>query len=259
MANQEYVLGRGKVNFARFTDGTTTQADGFRYLGNTPSFSTTTASDTLDHYSADAGLKVKDKSVTLQVNRTGSFTCDNITGDNLALVVNGTVGSVIGTSGTALTETKSLFKSRSYQIGVTANNPSGLRKLTNFVLKTTGGSPATVAMTGNYTIDLTRGILTILDSPLAITDGTSYTLQYDTLANTREQIVSKNLTIYGAIQFLADNAVGKNRDYLLPYVKLSPNGDYSLKGDEWQVMTFDLEILKLDDNTEAMYIDGQPV
>ena len=42
----------------------------------------------------------------------------------------------------------------------------------------------------------------------------------------------------------------------MPYVKISPNGDYALKGDEWQQIPFNIEILKKT-GFEALYSDGR--
>ena len=52
MADNNYVLGRGKLYFDRFPDGTKTPT-GERYFGNTPSFSMSLDSETLDHYNSD--------------------------------------------------------------------------------------------------------------------------------------------------------------------------------------------------------------
>jgi hypothetical protein len=46
-------------------------------------------------------------------------------------------------------------------------------------------------------------------------------------------------------------------DYLMPYVRLSPNGDFALKSDEWQQLSLNVEILKLADY-ERIYVDGRP-
>lgn len=252
-----YVLGRGKVYFNRFAAGTTTPIDGERYIGNTPEFNTTSAEDTLEHYSSDGGLKVKDKSVTLQINRTGSFTTDNIDQDNLALLFSGTAATVTQAAATAQTQRVVGQKGRYYQLGVSASNPAGVRNVTNVVVKDTATTPATIAAT-NYTVDLVLGRVYFKDDATGITNGTNYDITYDVTASTFEQVISKNDTVYGSIRFIADNAVGQNRDFYLPYVKLAPNGDYALKGDEWQQISFNMEILKLNDTVEAMYVNGRP-
>jgi len=82
--SQNYTLGRGKVYFGRFPTGTT-EPDVFRYIGNTPELSLTIENEVLDHFSSDEGIREKDDSVPLEVNRTGSMTCDNIEADNVAL------------------------------------------------------------------------------------------------------------------------------------------------------------------------------
>ena len=76
-------IGRGKLFFSTFSSGHT--AKDFRYLGNSPSMSINISSDKLEHFSSDAGVRVKDKSVTLQTNRTGTLVLDDINAENLAL------------------------------------------------------------------------------------------------------------------------------------------------------------------------------
>jgi hypothetical protein len=56
------------------------------------------------------------------------------------------------------------------------------------------------------------------------------------------------------MQYRQDNAYGVNRTYLFPNVKVRPNGDFALKGDEWQRLTFAVEVLK-SATAEAIYID----
>jgi len=57
---------------------------------------------------------------------------------------------------------------------------------------------------------------------------------------------------------VATNPKGVLLDYYMPYVRLSPNGEYALKGEEWQQIGFNLDIQKLDDTTESIYVDGRP-
>ena len=57
---------------------------------------------------------------------------------------------------------------------------------------------------------------------------------------------------------MSDNPKGANRDYYFPYVKLTPDGDYALKGEEWMQIGFSFEILKKADNIEGAYVDGRP-
>lgn len=252
-----YVLGRGKVYFDRFLPGTKISDKGERFLGNCPEFSTTSAADSLEHYSSTGGMRVKDASVDLQINRSGSFMSDNISGQNLALFFSGSQSTVTQAAATAVEEVLPVYKGRYIQLGKTPSNPSGVRRIANLVVETTGGSPAVVPAADNFEVDLARARVYILDDS-TMTEA-EHTFTYDLVASSGEVVVSENQSIYGAIRFVGDNAVGENRDYYLPYVKLSPNGDYALIGDDWQTIGFNMEILVLDDATEAMYITDVPV
>ena len=76
-------------------------------------------------------------------------------------------------------------------------------------------------------------------------------------ASTRDRVISRGQTVEGSLRYLANNPAGANIDYFMPWVKITPNGDFSLKGDEWQTVPFNIEILKKGD-LEAIYVDGRP-
>jgi len=250
---QNQTLGRGEVHFSRFKTGTQTP-EGYRYFGNTPEFNLTADSETLDHYGMDAGLKEKDKSVTLQTNRRGTFTCDDIDLENLAVFFMGTASTVAQASATGTTETiEGVIPGRSYQIGVSTSTPTGVRSVT---MNTVEVSAVAKTDGTDYEIDAARGIITILEGG-SISEGDDIDLDYDLAAVSREQIVSGNSQIEGALQYRAYNAEGDDIDYHMLYVKISPNGDLALKGDDWMTTPFNVEILKKT-GTEAIYANGQP-
>jgi hypothetical protein len=251
MSNKLYTIGRGKVFFDVFTSGTTV-GTGERYLGNTPAFNLTTASENLDHFDADEGIKSKDKSVTLSLNRTGQITCDNIDPDNVALFFLAATATQVQAAATGKTSVFAvLHGDRWYQLGVTTGNPSGDRDVASVSIP--GGT-----VTTDYTVDATLGRIYIvaggaLDGDLAIT------VTYNTLAKSRKTIISSSsASVDGALRFIAYNPTGTNLDYYMPSVKLAPNGDYELKGDAWQQMSFTVEIQERDADTEAIYVDGRP-
>lgn len=263
LGGKNYTLGRGRVLFDRFDKNAVitaaTRGDGERYLGNTPSFSTTSASENLEHYDSDSGVKTKDDSVQLSLNRTGKFECDNVDAENVALFFLGDADTLTQAAATGVVETFTAAKrGRFYQLGFSEANPSGVRKVANVVVKKGAGFTTTVAASGNYEVDEARGRIYI-EADAADINGVDIQVTYDVQAATREQIVSQSTAIYGSIRFVADNPKGENRDYFFPYVKIAPDGDYNLKGDEWQKMGFTLEILKKASNVEALYIDGQAV
>lgn len=266
LGGKNYVLGRGRVTVGRFTAAqlaagitAATFPSAERYIGNTPSFSTTGEGETLDHFDSDAGINTKDDSVDLSFNRSGSFSCDNINAANLALLfLSDGVTSVTQSAGTAVVYNVLAAQRGTFvQVGRTASLPTGVRNISN-VSVTKGPSFSTnVTAAGNYEVDEALGRIYILPGSADIPDNTDIRITYDAAAGTREQVISKSTSIYASLHFVANNPKGVNRDYYFPYVKLTPNGDYNLKGDDWQTMTFNFEILKKG-SLEAVYVDGRP-
>lgn len=263
LGGKNYVLGRGRVFFDRFADNiavtATTRGEGERYLGNTPTVSTTSSSEKYDHYDSESGIKTKDLSVTLSVTRTGTFECDNISKENLALYFSGTSSILNQAAATGTVETIiGCSPDRFYQLGVSPTLPSGVRKVSNVVVKKGVGFTTTVTQAGNYEVDEATGRVFILATSPDIPANTSLQFTYDVATSTREVVISKNQSVYGALRFVAANPVGVNRDIYMPYVSIAPDGDYSLKGDEVQKVGFSFEILKKADSIEGIYVDGRP-
>lgn len=255
MANKQYTLGRGRLYFDAFLPNTKTKT-GERYFGNTPSLSLTIESESLDHYDSDAGVRVKDDSVLLQLNRTGQFVTDNIDPENVALFLLGSASTLVQASATGQTYSISDVKlGRFYQIGATAPNPPGVRSVSNVIVKK--GATTLTAGT-DYTLDADLARLEILTTGTLL-DGDDLTVEFDLSAKNRTRIITAaSATIDGALRFVATNPKGVLLDYYMPYVRLSPNGEYALKGEEWQQIGFNLDIQKLDDTTESIYVDGRP-
>lgn len=265
LSGKNYTLGRGELYFSRFTAAqvaagisAATIPQGEKYFGNTPEVNMTSSADKLEHFDSDHGVKVKDDSVLLQLNRTGTFTCDNISKENLALMFLSAGASAVNQSAAtaAVFVTGPVKQGMFYQVGQTSSLPSGVRGISNVVVKK--GSPTfatTVVITNNYQVDETKGRVYILPGSTDIPDDTILQITYDAAANVRDQVVSGSTSIYGALHYIADNPRGINRDYLWPLVELSPDGDFSLKGDDWQTMSFSFEALKKG-NLESQYVDG---
>ena len=91
----------------------------------------------------------------------------------------------------------------------------------------------------------------------AVTPNASINVTFAVKASTRDRVISGSDPVEGAMRYIAFNPKGLNFDYYLPYVKITPNGDYALKGDEWQQIPFTIEALK-PANGEAIYMDGRP-
>lgn len=249
-------LGRGKVEFSLFKTGTHVPA-GFRYLGNSPAFNLTISQEKLDHFSSDAGVRIKDKSIILQTDYSGTLTLDDINIDNLALFFFGSQGSLSQTSATAQTETfTGTVKGYGYPLGITSSNPTGVRNISN--VSVTVSSVAKTLGT-DYTVDAERGVIYVTESG-TIADGSTMVVTYDRAAVSRTQVISGSTQLEGAMRYVADNPQGLKMDYFFPYVRLGPNGDFALKSDEWQQLPLTVEILadtSVTPNRAAIYIDGQ--
>lgn len=351
-----YVVGRGRLFFGQFRPNTRTPR-GQLYFGNTPALSLSQSEDTLDHYSSEGGVRVKDASVSLQNDSSGSFQCDNISLPNLALwfrgytttnieagsasasgtvtfstappiagdkvtiggvdlvfavadpgpmevLIGGTIAAtatnlanaindltmVLGvhatvaaavttitanapgeggnavtlaktagtpanitasgatlTGGVDVTETiTDVERGRWYQLGVTTDLPQGVRRVGNVTID---GVDA-----GSIIVDAAAGRFYINEDADDIVDGDDLDVSYGLEAGVDDIVISRTDIIEGEMAFIANNAAGSNDDYFWPYVKLSPDGDFSLKGDEWINMTFNFEILKRDSLVERQYI-----
>lgn len=265
LGGKNYTLGRGRVFFDRFTPAqvaagitASTQGEGERYFGNTTEFNMTSEEEVLDHFSSEGGIRVKDDSVSLQLDRTGTLTTDHIDAANLALLfLSDGATTASQSSATGSTYVVTVNQGRFYQIGVTTGNPSGVRLVSNVVVAKGAGFSTNVTASGNWEVDEALGRIYILPGAADIPDGTEIEITYDVAAATREQVISKSQSIYGALRFVSDNPKGTNRDYYMPYCKLSPNGDYNLKGDDWQTMSFSFEVLQKASNIQGVYIDGR--
>lgn len=251
-------LGRGELWFAQYLAGTQTPK-GERYLGNSPEFNATIESENLDHFDSDHGINEKDESIPLSTNRTGSFITDNIDPANVALFFFGEQVTFTVAGGAVAGElVNGVEPGLTYQLGMTPTNPTGARMLsgTTAPVITDADTPATTYVAGtDYTVDLALGRVTIVEGG-AIDEGTNLSVAYTTLASSRTRIISGSTPIVGALRYIAFNPAGQQLDWYMPYVKISPNGDYALKGDEWQQIPFNIEILKKV-GYEALYIDGR--
>jgi hypothetical protein len=255
-----YTLGRGKVHFSRFKTGTTIPA-GFFYIGNTPEFSLTIESEALDHYSSDEGIREKDDSVPLEVNRTGSMTTDNIDPKNVALFFFGDDSTVTQTLVSSAEEVLTdIVAGHSYKLGVTTVNPAGYFGInpTGFAVDNLAGVGGTALVVDvDYTVDFDTGVITFIEGSLLAIDGADIAVTYAVRASTRSRVISGSEPVEGAMMYITKNPKGTDCVYYMPYVKITPNGDYALKGDEWQTIPLTLEVLK-PASGEAIYRDGLP-
>lgn len=268
--NDNLVVGRGRVYFDQLIKG---QYTGERYLGNTPDFSMSTSVDKLDHFTSEFGMRQKDRSINLETTRSISLTTDNISVENVAMFFAGVVMSSLQSAQTGVQEKVNggakVMRGRQYQLGVSLDYPMGQGGIKSGTFSivyadasasiSTGSGDittlpgATVLDPENYELDYNTGSLWIEDDAPDIIGDVQLVVSYDRAASSREVIISNDNLIEGALRFVADNPEGDNMSYFFPKVSISPDGDYALKGDDWQQIGFSAEVLQRDCNTRAVY------
>lgn len=270
--DQNYVVGRGRLFFDKFADGCNNSEHGELYFGNTPELSLSSDTETLDHYSSDYGLREKDLTVMLEHSRSGSFVTDHISQDNLALFFLGDRTKVTQTQVTGAKEVfENVMLGRHLQLGTSEALPMGVRNIENLLIyvadKDTSinlgdGDISTIEgvtkvnFAGQVEYDLALARIYIEPTATEIKDGQQVIVQYDIAAQTRDLIIARNRMIYGSLRFLSANPVGDAKDFFWPKVMLQPDGDYALKGDDWQQLGFTFSVLRKDRKSEQVYIES---
>ena len=280
MALKNYVLGRGKLYLSRLREP---QIPGpFRYVGNTTEFNMTAETETLEHQSSDAGINEVDDQVQLGVTRTGTFTMDDIQPENLALFFFGTAGKIhqdddstdqtLTIEGADMEEIRDRGEGHEIFLGVTAANPVGLRNLDVATLALKGFDSASppVALSANFTkdtdweiVDAKRGIVRLLKTAKTFDAKATKILSKIEVTYKRkefdfDQIISSGKPFEAAVKFLENNPKGRNNDWTMPFVTITPNGDLALKSEnEWRTVPFSMTIQK-PSGVEAIYINGVP-
>lgn len=119
-----------------------------------------------------------------------------------------------------------------------------------------GGTGTAFEPGTDFEIDYDNGILTVLEDG-SITAGTDLTVAFSVRQSTRSRVISGDTAVEGSLMFVSANPKGENYVLMIPWIKVTPNGDYALKGDEWQQIPFNMEILKKP-NSAAILRDGRP-
>ncbi|MFU1607319.1 hypothetical protein ACM25O_13120 [Sulfitobacter pontiacus] len=249
------VLGRGKVYFDRFIPGTTIKT-GERYMGATPSFSVSAETQELDHFSSEEGLQIKDESVTLRVDYSGALTVEDMSGANTALFF---FGESETTTIAAAADEQDVFVAQPglvYQLGASDAKPEGVEQVSAITVTGNGGAPV-YAEGADYIAHLEEGFIEIVPGGAIVAD-TPIEVNYSVAAQTQNRVISGSTLIQGALRFRSRNGVGQQRNFYMPKVTLRPNGEFALKGEEWQNISFNVEILKAG-NLANLFTSGRAV
>ena len=160
----------GKIYFDLFNAAL--EKTGERYLGLTPGFTISIASDKIQSYSAENGLQELDDETLVKITRTGKLTVRQISMENLGMFLVGQASTASQASGSVTNEAIDVLADRYYQLGATVANPSGVRSVSAVTLTT-----ATVAAAATSTAYVVGDQVEPASSPLyiyqCITAGTS--------------------------------------------------------------------------------------
>lgn len=256
-SQNKYTIPRGRVFFNPINTATDEYL-GELYMGNCPSLGLSIETEKAEHYSSETGLREKDASVVLEVKRTGSLTCDNMSGTNVALFLSGSTGTITQAGASVTDEVIDVIPGRYYQLGLGASTPVGARKVSAVVVTNSAGTTTYVAGT-DYLLDADRGRLQILATGTIVAG--EIKVDYTKAATTWEGIRSGAAgDLLGALRIVSDNATGDQRDFYMPRVSLVPSGEIPViaEGTDFAQMTFDADVLK-PANGEAIYVDGMPL
>lgn len=261
-AKSKKTIGAGRL-FFEITDalGVPVDGGGEVYLGDSPGFALTVESESLEDWSSDGPIAEKDVDVAIRVNRSFNLTTKNVSFDNLALFVIGTVAQVAQDAGTVEDEQiPSVTPGRYYQLGATAANPTGVRGATSVVVTDSDdANPTTFVLNEDYELDAATGRIRIVEGG-AITTGTDLLVSYTRPANTRGQVTTDNLGAkYGRLRYVEDATFGEPKDVYAPFVQLKPTGELPFKSrDSVQQMGWEVSVQSPPAGGSALYIDGRP-
>lgn len=144
---KERLIPGGKIYFDLFRSGVKT---GERYLGLTPGFTITVATEKIQSFSAEDGVQQLDDETLIKITRTGQMTCRQVSLDNWGLFLAGQPAIQAQASGTVSNEAISVLADRAYQLGASVANPSGVRQVSAVTVAT--ASVATAAVSTVYAL-----------------------------------------------------------------------------------------------------------
>lgn len=249
----QYVVPRGRMYWNPIVNGV---YQGEIPFGNVPEFTVSISATKAEHFSSETAETAKDRERVTRVTRSGKVKIDNLSNSNVQNWL-GADASVITVSATPVADLKlKVNTGRIYQLGATVENPLGIKNITAFSAKAEDGTTALVEGT-DYNIDLKNARLQILKGGLVM-DGDEITVGFTPTAGKRVVLATGGqISKEGAIRVVPDNADGPNRDWYMPKVTMSPDGDLALinTDDDYIAMDSTIEVLK-PANGAAIYVGG---
>jgi hypothetical protein len=207
---------------------------------------------------SDAPIAYPIASGIVSVSRGFSFQAAGLSDDVLALFTFTKPSTLTQAEGSVTGETMTIKAGRSYQLGVDATHPTGVRNVSAVTFTDAANVPLDQT---KFTLDAALGRFTVSAS---YAGETNIKINYTKAAASRVQLAEQELkTLKGAFRFIAANINGPNRDIYLPAAQLAPDGNWDLKLDvgqrKEQVIGFKGKFYPPEDGRSAIYIDGRPV
>lgn len=229
--------GVSDVSSVIVTDNTGARATGGYTVGDNP-----TAADTIT-INGQAITFVAGAPVGFQV-QIGATT--DVTASSIRTLVNANPDTFdVVATGTGTTVTLTAIAT-----GVGGNAIATLENVTGAGFTVAGATLAggtasgIIPESGNYEIDLELGRLHILSTSASIADDDEIEVTYNVVGGSRSLALDESNQVEGALRFISNNPKGPQKDFFWPRVKLTPNGEFALKGDTWQTINFNFDVLK---------------
>lgn len=258
-ATKNIVLGAGHVYFDELVGGV---LSGERYLAETPGFALTVASESLEDFSSDGPIAEKHLDVATRVTRDAAMQLKDMSAENFAMFLIGDLATKVTAAGSvtggAINAGNGVKQGRWYQLGVSADLPTGVRKVSAVAIK--DAIPTAYTVDVDYEIDLDLARIYIVPGG-GIANNTVLLADYTRSETSWEQISSNDLGAKrGALRYVAANTSGTNRDLYLPAVVMKPDGELAFKSrDTVQQMGFNVAVSSPGDGRAAVYLNGRAV
>lgn len=242
---EDYNLGRGIIYFAPY-DSTTGLPLAYRDLGNAPEFSISVETETLDHQSSRAGLKVTDKEVLISQKVSLSLTLDEINFDNLASLLSGVTAThtnAIKTTQAQYEAYESVTLGRWYDIRDDDGERAYDLSASSVIVLKNGNDDVTLVENTDYTVDTVMGRVFLLSTATKIDDGDPLDMSWSADSGRADPDEVQALTqtsVIGALKFISENPASSDAqtEFQFHKVSLKAEGDFGLIGDEFSTMQF---------------------
>lgn len=239
----DYWIGRGILYLAELNADDTPKS--FKDVGNVPELTLSVDSETFDHFSSRAGLKVLDKSIVIEQTATTAFILENIKDfGNLKYFFSGEASTYVNPAAAGFTDAPlvtdgNIEANAWYVIHDTSGKPVFQIDKTKLAISTTDGSPIILVQDTDYTVNEVSGMIFLIDTATvqsAITGlvGLTATLTVDASAGTVDVMKAQTRSaVTVALRFIGENAAdGSKLTVDMHKVTIAADGEFSLISEE---------------------------